>query len=42
MANRIILNPVSYHGKGAIKEIDPVAQSKGFKHVFAQWLIREQ
>lgn len=34
MANRIILNPVSYHGKGAIKEIIPVAQSKGFKHVF--------
>lgn len=34
MANRIILNPVSYHGKGAIKEIVPVAQSKGFKHVF--------
>ena len=34
MANRIILNPVSYHGKGAIKEIVPVAQSKGFKHIF--------
>ena len=34
MANRIILNPVSYHGKGAIREIVPVAQSKGFKHVF--------
>ena len=34
MANRIILNPVSYHGKGAIKEIVPVAQSKGFMHVF--------
>lgn len=34
MANRIILNPVSYHGKGAIKEIVPAARSKGFKHVF--------
>ena len=34
MANRIILNTVSYHGKGAIREIVPTAQAKGFKHVF--------
>ena len=34
MANRIILNTVSYHGKGAINEIVPVAKSKGFKKVF--------
>ena len=34
MANRIILNTVSYHGKGAIGEIVPVAQAKGFKRVF--------
>ena len=25
---------VSYHGKGAINEIVPIAQSKGFKHIF--------
>ena len=34
MAQRIILNTVSYHGKGAIKEIVPVAKSRGFRHVF--------
>lgn len=34
MANRIVLNTVSYHGKGAIKEIAPIAQSKGWKHIF--------
>ncbi len=34
MANRIVLNTVSYHGSGAIKEIVPIAQQKGFKHVF--------
>lgn len=34
MANRIVLNTVSYHGKGAINEIVPIAQSKGFKHIF--------
>ena len=34
MANRIILNPVSYHGKGAIGEIPGIAQSKGWKHIF--------
>ena len=28
MANRIVLNTVSYHGKGAINEIVPIAQSK--------------
>ena len=34
MANRIILNNVSYHGKGAISEIPGIAQAKGFKHIF--------
>ena len=34
MANRIILNPVSYHGKGAIKEIPALAAARGWKHVF--------
>lgn len=34
MANRIVLNTVSYHGKGAIKEIAPIAQLKGWKHIF--------
>ena len=28
MANRIVLNTVSYHGKGAIAEIVPIAQAK--------------
>ena len=30
MANRIILNNTSYHGKGAIKEIPNIAKAKGF------------
>ena len=34
MANRIILNTVSYHGKGAIAEIPGIAKTKGFKHIF--------
>ena len=34
MANRIILNNVSYHGKGAIGEIPAIAKNKGFKHIF--------
>ncbi len=34
MANRFILNPVSYHGNGAIKEIPGIAQKEGFKKVF--------
>ena len=34
MANRIVLNTVSYHGKGAIAEIVPIAQTKGWKHIF--------
>ncbi|WP_022764287.1 lactaldehyde reductase [Butyrivibrio sp. XPD2006] len=34
MADRIVLNTVSYHGAGAIKEIVGIAQQKGFKHVF--------
>ncbi len=34
MANRIVLNTVSYHGKGAIGEIPGIAKAKGFKHIF--------
>ena len=34
MANRVVLNTVSYHGKGAIAEIPGIAKTKGFKHVF--------
>ncbi len=34
MANRIILNPISYHGKGAINEIVNIAKEQGFGHVF--------
>lgn len=34
MANRFILNPVSYHGNGAINEIPGIAQREGFKKVF--------
>ena len=33
MANRIVLNTVSYHGKGAINEIPGVVKSKGFKQI---------
>ena len=33
MANRIILNNTSYHGKGAIKEIPNIAKTKGFTKV---------
>ena len=31
MADRIVLNTVSYHGSGAIKEIVGEAQRRGFK-----------
>lgn len=34
MANRIVLNTVSYHGKGAIAEIVPIVRTKGWKHIF--------
>ena len=34
MSNRIVLNPISYHGKGAIENIVPEAQSIGFKKAF--------
>lgn len=34
MANRIILNPTSYHGRGAVQEIPGIIRSKCFKHVF--------
>ena len=34
MANRIVLNGVSYHGKGAIAEIPAIVAAKGFKKAF--------
>lgn len=34
MANRFVLNTVSYHGHGAINEIPGIAQREGFKKVF--------
>lgn len=34
MANRIVLNGVSYHGKGAIAEIATEVKAKGFKKAF--------
>lgn len=34
MSNRIILNTISFHGKGAINEIANIAKKEGFKKVF--------
>ena len=34
MANRIVLNTISYHGAGAIKEIPGELQRRGYKKVF--------
>lgn len=34
MANRIVLNNISYHGKGAINEIATEAKARGFKKAF--------
>ena len=34
MSKRIILNTVSFHGKGAIGEIPAIAKGKGFQHIF--------
>ncbi len=34
MANRIVLNTISYHGKGAIENIVTELQSRGFKKAF--------
>ncbi len=34
MANRIVLNPVSYHGVGAVKEIGGELSRRGYKRVF--------
>lgn len=34
MVNRFVLNPVSYHGKGAINEIPTLVKAKGFKKAF--------
>lgn len=32
--NRFVLNAISYHGKGAIKEIPGLVAAKGFKKAF--------
>ena len=34
MADRIVLNNISYHGQGAIKEIVPEIERGGYKHIF--------
>ncbi len=34
MSNRIVLNTISHHGKGAIENIVPELQSRGFKKAF--------
>ena len=34
MANRIVLNTISYHGKGAIGEIPNELKARGYKHAF--------
>ena len=34
MANRIVLNTVSYHGKGAIENIVPELKARGFRKAF--------
>ncbi|MEG1427220.1 MAG: iron-containing alcohol dehydrogenase, partial [Oscillospiraceae bacterium] len=34
MANRIVLNTVSYHGKGAISEIANEIKNRGFQKAF--------
>ena len=34
MADRIVLNPISYHGHGAIDNIVPELKARGFKKVF--------
>ena len=34
MANRFVSNPISYHGKGAIKEIPGIVAAKGLKKAF--------
>ena len=31
MVNRVVLNAISYHGKGAVKEIPGILKEKGFK-----------
>ena len=35
MANRFVLNTISYHGSGAIKEIPGELQRRGYKKIFA-------
>ena len=34
MANRIVLNTISYHGHGAIENIVPELKARGFRKAF--------
>lgn len=34
MVNRIVLNNISYHGKGAIQEIVNEVKTNGYQHLF--------
>ncbi len=34
MVNRIVLNTISYHGKGAIEKIPEELQARGYKKAF--------
>ena len=34
MADRIVLNPISYHGHGAIENIVPELTARGYKKAF--------
>ncbi|MBQ8149385.1 MAG: iron-containing alcohol dehydrogenase, partial [Clostridia bacterium] len=34
MANRIVLNTISYHGKGAIAEIPGILKTRGYQKAF--------
>ena len=34
MANRIVLNTISYHGHGAIENIVPELTNRGYKKAF--------
>ena len=36
MANRIVLNTISYHGKGAIENIVPELTGRGYKRSCAR------
>ena len=38
MADRIVLNTISYHGHGAIENIVPELTARGYKKAFVQLL----